>query len=304
MMAEIQTNWRFNMRKTLKWIGIILGGAVAVLILAVIGLSTATSARLTKTYEIQPEILNIPSDPASLAEGERLASIYCGDCHGENFSGTDFFNDPALAVVDAPNLTSGAGGIGAIYTYVDWVRAIRHGIDPNGKALFIMPAKDFYQFNNEDLSQIIAFLKTAPAVDNHYNDKTFGLMGKVLLALGAFGDVLNTENIDHNGPRPESPKVGVSAAYGEYLAGTYGCQTCHGQNLSGGANPEPNAPPGPNLTPGGNLGSWSETDFINIIQTRQSAWMTYESLAKMTDDELSALWAYLESLPALETTTK
>jgi mono/diheme cytochrome c family protein len=291
------------MKKVFKWIGIVLGGLIGVIILAVLGLSFRANARLNKTYQIQPETVSIPADSYAIAEGERLASFYCTGCHGENLGGTDFFSEPALAVIDTPNLTSGNGGIGNQYSDADWVRAIRHGVDPQGESLFIMPAKDFYYLNDEDLGQIIAYLKTLPPVDNTSNDFSFTIMGRVLLGAGVFGDVLNAETIDHAGPRPESPVVGVTEEYGEYLVNTIGCRTCHGQELSGGQDPAPGAPPGPNLTPGGHLSSWTDSTFITTVRTRQSEWMPFESLAKMNDDELRAIWTYLQALPELETTT-
>lgn len=291
------------MNKVLKRIGIVLGGLIGLIVLAVLGLSFRANVRLNKTYHIQPEAVTIPADADAIAEGERLVSFYCADCHGEDLGGTDFFSDPALAVVDAPNLTSGNGGIGNQYSDADWVRAIRHGVDVQGKPLFVMPAKDFYFFSDEDLGQIIAFLKTLPPVDNASNDFSFTITGRTLLGLGVFGDVLNAETIDHTGTRPEVPSAGVTEAYGKYLVKTFGCSTCHGEGLSGGQDPAPGAPPGPNLTPGGHLGSWTEESFITTIRARQSEWMPFESLAKMNDDELRAIWTYLQTLPELETTT-
>jgi hypothetical protein len=74
--------------------------------------------------------------------------------------------------------------------------------------------------------------------------------------------------------------------------------------LAGGKDPNPDAPPGPNLNPGGNLTNWSEQVFITMVRTRQSEWMPFESLNKMSNDELKAIWLYLESLPPLATKTK
>ena len=225
------------MRKILKWIGIVLAALVGLAIVAVAGLSISSTIRLNKTYTIQPEAVEIPADATAAAEGERLAAIYCAGCHGDNLGGTDFFNEPAIAVFDAPNLTTGNGGVGSYFTDEDWVRAIRHGVDPKGKPLFIMPSKDFYYFSDEDLGQIIAFLKAAPPVDNHANDFQMGFMGRLLLATGAFGDVLNAETIDHTTARPHAPIPAASAEYGSYLVQTVGCSTCHGQTLTGGTGP-------------------------------------------------------------------
>lgn len=120
------------------------------------------------------------------------------------------------------------------------------------------------------------------------------------MALGSFGNVLHVETIDHFAPRIEAPVADASADYGEYLVTAFGCTTCHGAQLAGGKDPNPDAPPGPNLTRGGNLGNWTATEFINVIRARKSEWMPFESLSKMTDQELTAIFRYLESLPALD----
>jgi hypothetical protein len=71
-----------------------------------------------------PAVLVIPIDDASIEEGKRLASIYCASCHGEDQKGTEYFHDPALAIVDAPNLSSGRGGVGSYYSEVDMKRTV------------------------------------------------------------------------------------------------------------------------------------------------------------------------------------
>lgn len=289
------------MRSAFKWLGIVLGGLAVLVILALAGVLISVNGRLNKTYTIQPAVITIPTDSASIEEGMRLASIYCAGCHGEGLAGNDFFSSQGIGVVDAPNLTAGSGGVGSQYTDIDWVRAIRHGVDDLGKPLFIMPSGDFYHLNDEDLGQIVAYIKSLPPVDGNFNDKSIGLPGRLLVALGAFGNVLHAETIDHTAPRPAALTADASAAYGEYLVTSFGCTTCHGAQLAGGKDPNPDAPPGPNLTRGGNLSSWTDADFINVIRARKSEWMPYESLSKMTDQELTAIFRYLQSLPALET---
>lgn len=287
------------MKKISKWIGLGVGGLLGVLLLAALGLSWRASSRLDRRYDITPAPVSIPTDASAVAEGKRLVAIYCANCHGADVGGADFFNDPALAVVDAPNLTRGRGGVGDQLTDTDWVRAIRHGIDRNGKPLFIMPSRNYYPFSDEDLGQIIAYLKNAPPVDRTTSVRSTTLLGRVLLSAGLFGDLIDAENIDHTAPPPSSPPPGVTVVYGKYLADTFGCKTCHGPQLAGGKDPDPEAPTGPNLTPGGNLGQWDEQTFLATIRTRQSQWMAFEALNHMTDAELQALWRYLHSLPAL-----
>ena len=105
----------------------------------------------------------------------------------------------------------------------------------------------------------------------------------MLVAVGAFGDIFPAETIDHTAAHPAPPPYGATAAYGEHLALTMGCRTCHGAELAGGANPEPGAPPGPNLTPGGNLAGWALETFNQVVSTRDSEWMPYQELRRMTD---------------------
>jgi hypothetical protein len=83
-------------------------------------------------------------------------------------------------------------------------------------------------------------------------------------------------------------------------------------NLVGNQPPAPDSPPAPNLTPDGRLGNWTEEAFITTIRTgvtpdgRQlnSEFMPWPSIGKLDDDELRAVWLYLESLPPRQTAVK
>ena len=101
----------------------------------------------------------------------------------------------------------------------------------------------------------------------------------------------------------------MTTAYGEYLIDTAGCWTCHGAELAGGKNPDPEAPPGPNLTPGGELAGWSEGDFVRALRQGQTPsgrqlqaeFMPWSQFRHFTDEELQAIWLYLQEQPARET---
>ena len=114
-------------RKILKWIGIVLGSLIGLLVLAfailyIIG--TVKWNRLHGRYEVPVETIIVPTDQASIARGEHIATIYmCRRCHMENLSG-QAARAPGLVTLAVPNLTSGAGGVGATNTDEDWVRAI------------------------------------------------------------------------------------------------------------------------------------------------------------------------------------
>ena len=153
------------MRKLIKWIGIVVGGIVLVVLVAALGLMISSDLRFNRTYSIQAEVVAKPDDPASLEIGRRWAAIHCQACHGPDLGGGPLFEDDALGIVDAPNLTSGRGGIGARYQDADWVRALRHGVKLDGTSVFIMPSEEFYYLNDSDLGSLIAYLQTVPAVD-------------------------------------------------------------------------------------------------------------------------------------------
>src|SRR5262245_31469441 len=140
------------MPKFVKWILIVLGGLVGLLVLVVIGLYVVSEMRLNKTYTIAPETITIPTDAAAIEHGKHLATAIgkCIDCRGPDLAGTVFIDGPPGKLI-ATNLTSGKGGVGGTFSDADWVRAIRHGVDPDGKPLLFMPAQEFYYFNDKDL---------------------------------------------------------------------------------------------------------------------------------------------------------
>lgn len=296
------------MNKWLKRIGIALL-AVVVLIAAVLAFMIgSTTRRMTRTYDIDPAPLTVTIADADPAVGAHWAEMHCETCHGADLGGGPFFDDPSLGYVDAPNLTAGRGGVGATNTDDDWVRAIRHGVRHDGRSVFIMPSNDFYYLSDADLAGIIAYVKSVPPVDRETRDPNFKPFAKLLYAVGAFGDLLYAETIDHD-VRPPAPPVGVTTAYGDYLVNAHGCRSCHGAELTGMQPAEPGAPFAPNLTPGGDLADWTQADFFTTLRTgvtptghQLSESMPWQGLGKMTDDEMSAVWLCLESLPALPTT--
>jgi cytochrome c553 len=81
----------------------------------------------------------------------------CNECHGENLGGKIFLEDPSLAMLTAPNLTRGKGGLPADFSVSDWTRALKHGIDRNGRTLFIMPSHELSRMSDEDMANVIAY---------------------------------------------------------------------------------------------------------------------------------------------------
>lgn len=293
------------MGKFLKRLAVFLAGLVVVFILFIGVLNILTNARLNRTYSIQVEPVAILTDESSVAQGEHLATIHCKSCHGPDLTGTALFSDPMLGKIFTPNITGGYGNNGEKINAEGLVSAIRHGVGTSGKALLVMPTLAFYQLSDQDLGAVIAYLYSLPHVEKPVFETRLTFLGKAVHQLGAFGNVLHAESIDHQAPRPQAVPVGVTVEYGEYLLVSSGCSECHGADLSGGKSPDPEAPPAPSLTGSGNLRGWTEADFVTVMRTgttpdgrHLSPFMAWQWYGQMTDDELSAMWMYLQTFSA------
>ncbi len=293
------------MKKALKWLGLILGGLVGLVVLVVIVLFIIGGSKIGQVYNTPQETLTVPTDTEATARGEVLASVSgCTSCHLQNLSGQIFIDDSAFAVLSAPNLTSGQGGVGSHYTDADWERAIRHGIRPDGTGLLLMPSQHFAYFSDEDVAALIAYLKTVPPVDNELPSRAIGPIMRMLLVLGAIQ--LAPEMIDRTATHTASAPTGVTVERGHYLTQIGICADCHGEGLVGRSpeEAEQGPPAGPNLTPSGKLASWSEADFITAIRTGVTPTgdpldpmeMPWPGYSRFSDEDLKAIYLYLQSL--------
>jgi mono/diheme cytochrome c family protein len=295
------------MRRLLRMSGFGLGGLLVLIAMISVSVYAASSARLNRTYTFTNLPLAIPSDAASIARGQHLvvAIAKCADCHTADLSGGLVFDAPPARII-AANLTRGTGGIGAQFSDADWVRAIRHGVGPDGKPLLFMPSQVFAALSDPDLADIIAYVKSVPPVDRTLPASAVKPLGRMLLLMGQV-PLLPAEMIDHAALPLVAPPRGVTKDYGRYLAVTGGCTDCHGGNLSGrpisGAPPE--FPPAANLTPGGDLAHWSDADIVRALREGArpdgsvlNPFMPWKATRSMTDDEIAALIRYLRSIPA------
>lgn len=300
------------MKKVLKWIGIVLVGLFGlVAITAVIGYFSGRS-KLIKAYEYTPESISVLSGAEAVEQGKYLVEhwMLCADCHGKDLGGGEFVNDPMLGVINAPNLTSGQGGIGGSYTNADWVRALRHGIRPNGEVLVIMPAELYTLMGADELGAVIAYLKSLPPVDREIKPRQLTPTAFIMLGLGIIPetDLLPATKINHDSAPLVAPERSVTVQYGEYRVLT--CKGCHAENLAGvPADPNFGTDAVPNLTPGGELASWTEAGFITTLQTGVTPegesldpeQMPWPSIGSADVEDLQAIWLYLQSVPATET---
>lgn len=65
------------MKKVLKWIGIVLGSLVGLILAAGIALYVIGTARMSKVYTIEPSNLTLPTDAESIEFGKhRVETFY------------------------------------------------------------------------------------------------------------------------------------------------------------------------------------------------------------------------------------
>lgn len=300
------------MKKVFKWIGIVLGSLVGLILVLAAVFYFMGNSRLNKTYTFPADNIFVPTNAESIARGEHLVSMLCTDCHGADLSGViGWFPKGPFGSMDAPNLTSGNGGVGQEYTTdEEYILAIRHGVDPDGKPIYMPAVVGFQYMSNEDLGAIIAYLKTIPPVDRITNERHFTALTSVLIGAGMFGQ-LPVEAVGHDS-NPTAPAAGVTVEYGQYLSAIGDCKSCHGEQLAGGPHPDPSVKAlVPNLTPGGELGAWTEQEFSTTMRTgitpggheMNPDTMPWKDIGQGTDDELKAIWMYLQSLPKLAQNT-
>lgn len=273
------------------------------LLTAAVAAWAASERRLRRRYPASVATVAPRADSAGLARGRHLyRTITCALCHGEDGGGAVYADQGPVMLLAGPNLTTGRGGVGALRSDPDLVRAIRHGIRPDGTSLIVMPSEVFVHLTDADLGALLGHIRSLPPVDREVPVSHFGPVGRLLLATGRM-DILVAPKTPPFEPGPDV-EPGPTAAYGRYLADISGCHGCHGYGLSGGrvAGP-PDLPPASNLTPAG-LARWTAGDFTALMRegrrpdgSQVHDFMPWREFRRMTDDDLAALWAYLQGVP-------
>ncbi len=281
------------MKRVLQWTGVALGGVLALGVVAYAIVYALSERILQRTYAVPASALAIPSDAASIEEGRRLATIRgCfNGCHGKNAGGAVFFDEPIIARLNAPNLTAAVRR----FSDAELVAIIRHGVRPDGRSMFVMPADAFTYLTDDDLARIIAFLRSLPLAPGPGSAVSLGPVGRIGLVSGRFA--LVAELIARTVPPPEA--TSDEATHGRYLARTI-CAQCHGTGLRGDSNPEFTSP---DLRV---TAAYSQEDFARLMRTGEAIggrklptmgpWARGR-LSLLTDAEITALWSYLHTLP-------
>lgn len=314
-----------RIKKILKW-------TVIVILTLVLVFVTLVFALHNKKFDA-PYLANIHAskDSAVIARGKYLAygPAHCSGCHtpaedqerinkGEELplkGGLEFVMP--IGKIYSRNITPDEEtGIGRIPDSVI-ARSLRYGVRHDGKPILdLMP---FHNMSDEDLIAVISFIRSQPPVKNEVPANDFNFLGKAVHAflikpVGPDGEVL------------KSVKPDTTAEYGKYL--TYyvtNCRGCHtnrslmtgaytGPYFAGGLKLESATEKGtycvtPNLTPDketGRITGWTAEQFIARFRLKKIipiSDMPWDQFRNMSDDDLKAIFYYLQSLAPIKNVT-
>jgi mono/diheme cytochrome c family protein len=312
--------------KILKWTGIIIVFLIVVLAITV-------ACRQNLHFKAPYPDIQASKDSSIIARGKYLAygPGHCADCHGaQNVQpgmpkGADIpltggmpFKLP-IATIYVRNITPDMEtGIGKI-TDQEIARLLRYGVRPDGTAVLdFMP---FHDATDEDLTAIISFLRSQQPIQHKVPDHDVFMLGKVVKAF-------MIKPVGPSVPLRKSIPRDTSVNYGKYLANSIAnCVGCHsnrdmttgamiGEPFAGGLVMESIIAPEnytlltPNLTPDpatGKLTGWTQQQFINRFRQGRiipHSPMPWPSFSRMSDDELKALYKYLQTIKPVHNEVK
>jgi mono/diheme cytochrome c family protein len=279
--------------------------------------------------------LKVEITPERVERGKYLANhvCVCMDCHGTR-DWTKFSGPPVEGSLGKGGelFDQKFGFPGAYYSrnitpfnLGKWsdgeiFRAITCGVNKDGKALFpVMPYNYYGQMDPDDIYCIIAYLRSLPSISNTPPESKSDF---------PMNFIINT--IPSKGNPGKRPDPSDKIAYGKYIAMSAGCIECHtqvddkGQKLAGkefGGGREFPFPDGSkvrsaNITPDKEtgIGATSQETFVNLFHARSDSTTRHTTLApgtfntimpwtmygSMKDEDLAAIYAYLQTLPPMK----
>jgi mono/diheme cytochrome c family protein len=289
-------------RPILRWGGLVLSSLMTLVfsltsLFIIIGLYKYWSVNDIPVPDIQ-----VTGTPEQIARGEHLANSFCTSCHSLNgelplTGGLDLANDLAVPLGSFVSVNLTPAGPLAGWTDGEVFRALRNGLNRDGRRLVIMSSVRARNMSDEDILALIAFLRNQPAIPN---DTPYPPDRPNLLAL-----IMSGAGLIPEGPPPIlgsiiAPHKAATAEYGEYIIGYQDCRDCHGEDLKGGLEGQL-GPIGPNLSA---VRGWTSDQFIAAMRTGLTPSgdpmdppMPWQSIGRMDDEELTAMHLYIQSLP-------
>jgi mono/diheme cytochrome c family protein len=248
--------------------------------------------------------------------GEYLAKAGgCRGCHTEDkekatpFAGGRALKTP-FGTFYGPNITPHPqAGIGR-WTEADFMRALREGRRPDGAHYYpAFPYTSFTLITDGDLRDLWAYFRSLPPSSRQSEPHQLGFLYRWRLLLGIWKWLFFS-------PGPFAPDPAKSALLnrGRYLTSALGhCGECHTPRNFLGSPKQSQFLAGakgvaPNLTPT-RLKSWSDADVRNLLTTgltadgdvpaKEMSEVITNTTSQLTAEDLSAVIAFLRSVPAL-----
>jgi cytochrome c553 len=274
------------MKFWMKWACIALGGALCIGVAGIAVLYAWSETIVGRTYQLPAPAFHARVSPDAIARGEHLTQIVgCIDCHKRDLTGALFDDVPGSAVWSR-NLHLAA----RTFSDADFDRAIRHGLHADGTSVFIMPSDVYTALRDDELSDIVAYLRSLPPKGIEHPSAHLGLRARLAVLRGDFRPDRGWLDLD----KP-ALDLGPATAKGRHLA-SIACAECHDTTLDG--VPDPTLP-APNLSL---VASYSREDFAHFMRTGKAAGnrelpvMSAEArlrFAHFTDDEVNEIYDYL-----------
>lgn len=298
--------WKVR-RAWLRWPGVVLAGMLTLLFVLVTGVFAKGMLDVYGPKAVPPVNVSIAQTPERVARGEHIALVMCALCHSTDNSlplsgGNDFFKEAPLpfGTMAAPNLTP--GGRILQFSDADLVRIVRIGVEPSGRWT-MMGSFPAHNLSDEDLQSVIAYLRSAPAVQKETPPPEYSPLFVLFASLGVLPLSVPSTVQPVSAP-PKAP----TAAYGEYVKNFMDCKGCHGPTLSadGGTFSPRNAANLTQIVP-----KWSKDDFFQAMRTGVDVSghqiqppMPWQQIGKLDDVELEALYQYLHALTPVTRASK
>lgn len=166
------------------------------------------------------------SGEAQRAHGERLGTVLgCNSCHGADYRGGNYSDDPDGGFIFASNLTRRVPEL----SDDQLVTLMREGVHPRRDALWYMPAKTLQRLSEPDMAALIAFLR---ALEPGGRDWPLPRGGEATEALLDYGIIDQSPTLVARYRDLTPPERGDALALGRYVA-SLTCSECHGAALEG-----------------------------------------------------------------------
>lgn len=276
------------MNRILKWAGYGLAGVVGACALAVGGAFAVSEAMIRWPVEKPAATLVASRDPGAVSRGLKVAKLNgCHDCHGDRLEGRLFHDEMPIIRAWGPNLAL----LLAEQSDADFDRAIRHGVAGDGRRLWIMPSSAFAHLTDQEMADLMAYLRTYKPVGEEQPRFQVGPVGRIAVLLGKFKSEADTIR-ETGGLKLED--LGPRHAVGRHVARA--CVECHGQTLEGSPILK-----SPSLDM---AASYDPADFHRLLRTgvaagdRRLGLMTAVGPSRfnaLSDQEIAALQDYLKA---------